>query len=73
MPEGNFSQMTIKGITVYKSYSTIVAFRHPETGLVCCENAWSKTTGKHLNQIMPNKANRTPYAEFEALREKYID
>ena len=69
----NFTQATVKGITVYKSYQTIVAFYHPKTGLVCCENVWSQTTGKHLNQIMINKKDRTPHAKFVSLRKKYVD
>ena len=39
----------------YMSYDTIVAFFTPKTGLVCCENCWGRTTGKHLNKIAPKE------------------
>ena len=57
-------RVTIGSLTVYFSYKTPVAFQTPH-GLVCSENVWSTTTGKHLNWIQPNKKNRIPNAEFE--------
>ena len=58
-------KVTVGNFTVYFSYKTPVAFEGRE-GLVCSENAWSTTTGKHLNWIEPNKKARVPHAEFEA-------
>lgn len=39
------------GIRFYYSYSTLVAFLTPESGLIVHKNDWSTTTGKHLNWI----------------------
>ena len=44
-------QLSIGPITLYYSYSTLVAFRAPGCGLVVHQNDWGKTTGKHLNWI----------------------
>lgn len=53
------------GISFYYSYSTIVAFSSPFTGLIVHENDWSTTTGKHLNWIDGgNKKNRLNDTEF---------
>lgn len=49
--------------TIWFSYETIVAFRD-ETGLHCSENQWSVTTGKHLNEIEPDKSKRLDAAFF---------
>lgn len=61
------------GIDCYFSYKTLVAFRHPDTGLVVRENSWGPTTGKHLNAIDGgDKKARKPAAEFEALAARYV-
>lgn len=51
-------------IDLYFSYSTVVAFRSPDTGLVISENDWGPTTGKHLNAL-GSKDVRISRAEFE--------
>src|SRR3972149_2372874 len=56
--------VSIGQITVYFSYKTPVAFETPH-GLVCSENVWSTTTGKHLNWIEPDKTKRVSNLEFE--------
>lgn len=43
-------QLCVGRVTVYYSYSTIVAFR-AGNGLRVRENDWGPTTGKHLNWI----------------------
>ena len=53
-----------QGNLFYFSYITLVAFRTLKTGLVCLENSWSTTTGKHLNWIEPDKKARVDYEEF---------
>lgn len=53
-------------LTLYYSYKTIVAFNTLFTGLVCRQNDWQKTTGKHLNVIQPDKKKRLPSEQFEA-------
>jgi hypothetical protein len=51
-------------MTLWFSYSTLVAFRIGAEKVVS-ENVWSKTTGKHLNQIA-DKSNRVPHETFLA-------
>ena len=58
--------------TIYFSYKTIVAFNTAQSGLVCRQNDWSTTTGKHLNAIQPDKSKRVSSDEFEKLCEKYL-
>lgn len=72
---GSCRAVSIGDITLYFSYDTIVAFRIGGK-LVISENAWSNTTGKHLNFINPNKEIRIPYGEFKRkleLLEKTIE
>lgn len=65
---------TPKGI-YYFSYKTLVAFYSNKTGrLYVRQNAWSSTTGKHLNWIdNGNKKERLLKEEFEnALKEEGV-
>jgi len=71
---GNYSQnygthtveITIGRLQLMFSYSTIVAFRTPETGMVVSENCFSQTTGRHLNCIDGGrKEHRVDREEFE--------
>ncbi len=55
---------TDQGVFWY-SYKTCIAFRTVDTGLVIRENAWSSTTGKHLNEINRDHSIRIPGVEFE--------
>lgn len=57
----------LPGIRFYYSYKTIVAYRDFEDGLVCRQNDWATTTGKHLNWIQPDKKLRKPSEEFESM------
>ena len=57
LPSGDF----------YFSYKTLVAFSTPKMGLVCRENDWGPTTGKHLNAIQPDKKKRVSSEEFERI------
>lgn len=56
--------VTIPNLELFFSYETCVAFR-TSSELFCCENDWGSTTGKHLNQIQPDKSKRLPRVEFE--------
>ena len=50
---------TDKGsINLYFSYKTLVAVNG-----VCSVNDWSKTTGKYLNEIEPDKSKRVAHKE----------
>lgn len=55
----------LHGNTFFYSYDTLVAFHSPQTGLVCRENVWGTTTGKHLNWIEPNHKARVDEATFQ--------
>ena len=56
--------VTIKNLTLYFSYETIIAFSDDtETAIV--KNGWSMTTGKHLNSIDRDKNKRIDYKEFK--------
>ena len=68
----NFSKVNIGRAIFWFSYKTCIAFDTPSSGLVCSENNWSTTTGKHLNLVQPEKKNRIPYKEFEQQLEKVI-
>jgi hypothetical protein len=59
-------------LTRYYSYETVVAFDHPETGLVVCKNIWSRTTGKHLNWIGGHKKDRLKRHVFTAMLDNLI-
>ena len=56
--------MDLGDINIYYSYKTIVAYSDGKDGLVCSENVWSNTTGKHLNWIQPDKTFRINNSEF---------
>lgn len=56
-----------QGNDFYFSYKTCVAFSTIKTGLVCSENVWSVTTGKHLNWIQPDKKERVSNDVFEQM------
>jgi hypothetical protein len=44
--------------TYYFSYNMLVAFFHVKSGMVCSQNYWGTTTGKHLNCIEPDHKKR---------------
>ena len=70
----NTLMINIKGLTLFYSYKTIVAFEAPNTGLVVRENSWGPTTGKHLNWIdWGNKEARIPGKEFESKLKEVLD
>ena len=64
------SSMAIKigKLTLYYSYNTVVAFK--DAGIkegkrfFACKNTFSKTTGKHLNWLEPDKDRRLSRKEF---------
>lgn len=72
----NYGAHTLKvemcGIEVWFSYQTPVAFSTATTGLVCHQNDWGRTTGKHLNWIA-DKEQRVSDAEFERLWKEHVE
>ena len=72
----NYGAHTLKvdlgSIEFYYSYETIVAYCDGKDGLVCSENAWGNTTGKHLNWIQSDKKKRDSYQSFEVMLKEAI-
>lgn len=69
-------RVDIGPITLYFSYSTCVAFHVDHRSLVVCENIWSNTTGKHLNELDgggDNKKERLSREEFVAQLQQVMD
>lgn len=62
----NLTRVYLGNLVLWFSYETIVAFHVPGQPRVVSENIWSQTTGRHLNEISPNKASRVPHDEFTA-------
>jgi len=58
--------ISIKGLTLYFSYDTVVAFIY-EGNKYVSENCWASTTGKHLNSLCPDKSRRLKREIFEKL------
>ena len=54
-------------VNLYFSYKTLIAVN----GLTSI-NEWSKTTGKFLNELEPNKENRKPHEEILKEAQKQI-
>ena len=59
-------QLEFENFRLYYSYKTIVAYHDHQEGLVCCENVWGTTTGKHLNWIQPDKKKRIKPDDFQS-------
>lgn len=59
----NKNSVTIGSLTLYFSYETIIGF-YDENGLCVCENVWSRTTGKFLNELQEDKGKRLNRIEF---------
>ena len=72
----NYGSHTLKvdmgNFNLYYSYETIVAYSDVKDGLVCIENSWDTTTGKHLNWIEPNKKLRKSGEEFDAMLKEML-
>jgi len=66
-PSRNTKQIDVQvgSITLNFSYETVIAFDSPFSGFVISENVWSTTTGRHLNEIHPDKDLRITHNEFE--------
>ena len=65
-PQRNTKQIDVSvgNLTLNFSYNTVIAFNSPFSGFVISENVWSMTTGRHLNEIHPDKSLRIPNKEF---------
>lgn len=61
----NQNRVDLGPLTIWFSYETPVAFQVDGSKLICRQNDWSFTTGKLLNKLCPNKADRISGLEFE--------
>jgi hypothetical protein len=50
-PNANAMRLTTSDLSVWFSYSTPIAFFHPDCGIVVRENVWGPTTGKHIGIV----------------------
>ena len=73
----NYGAHTLKvdlgDIEFYYSYETIVAYADNQDRLVCSENYWGVTTGKHLNWIQSDKKSRVKHDKFEEMLKAAIE
>jgi len=68
----NLVKVALKDIDLYFSYETLVAIWTSKK-LYCSENQWSATTGKHPNNIEPDKKKRIKADEFNQLVKEFED
>ena len=61
----------IGGLTLYFSYSTIIAFRDEQDDAII-KNYWGATTGGHLNSINEDKSKRIDDIEFNKRLKKCL-
>lgn len=54
----NLYKLELGDLTIWYSYETPIAFKTSETEVVCRQNDFSATTGKHLNSIESDKSKR---------------
>ena len=59
-------------VDLYFSYETIIAVIGSE-GIKVSQNEWSKTTGKLLNELMPDKHRRIPHSEVLAYAQRELN
>ena len=67
----NMHRVDVGNNVMYFSYETLIAFFF-EHELLVSENIYSNTTGKHINQLEPDKKLRLPRKEFEAKYNEWI-
>lgn len=64
----NLTEVRVAMSTYWFSYETCIAFDSPDHGLVVSENAWTMTTGRHLNAIDEGRVSeRTNHSKFVEL------
>jgi len=59
------------GGAIWFSYETPIAAQFGSEFCIS-ENIWSKTTGKHLNLVHPDKNKRVSNLEFQAFLQKHF-
>lgn len=66
-------QVNFENFRLYYSYGTIVAYSDISQGLVCSENVWGTTTGKHLNWIQSDKKKRVKNDVFQSMLKEMLE
>jgi len=61
----NNRKVTIGDLELFYSYRTVIAFNRAHWPTVIAQNQWGSTTGRHLNDVNPDKSIRLPYKEFK--------
>jgi len=68
----SLSCIEYKGLNLYFSYNTLVAYFGLK-GWTVCKNVWSNTTAKHLYKINANKTIRIEHSDFIKKAEKDLN
>jgi hypothetical protein len=63
----NFCTVIADDTAYWFSYKTCIAFQRRWESVVCRENVWGPTTGKHMHYIGVPKEERIPGELFEEL------
>lgn len=58
-------RINLSGITLWFSYGTLVAFDTPRTGTVIAKNAWTASTGGHIDQIARTEGDRVKQRDVD--------
>lgn len=69
----NGRMLELSNLKLYFSYETLIAFEHPDAGLVIRENNWGPTTGKHLNAINNDTRIRVPGNLFQQQWQEFAE
>lgn len=69
---GSSRAVKIGKLTLYFSYQTVVAFAERGGEFCISENVWSRTTGRHLNNINSNHEKRIPHKKFVKKLDKLL-
>ena len=69
----NFCRVNVDHTDYWFSYRTLVAFQRPGDLLVCRQNDWGPTTGKHLRYLGVDKKDRLSGEDFaDALAASHV-
>ena len=63
--------LMIGNLTLFFSYNTVIGFQY-DGEQYYCENTFSRTTGKHLSVLCPDKTKRMKQVAFQRLLDKAL-
>lgn len=61
----NFYTVKIANLRVWYSYKTPIAYKYDGEPVMVSKNIWSRTTGKHINQIKQICYRERDYIEVD--------